>query len=78
MIDTTGKVREIDLGIHGGKVNIGSYELYGQLYTDDHKLRNDEAEAVDDGIYFYVAPEQLDFPEDKLVSIILAECGISP
>lgn len=68
-------IREVYLpnnGVLGSFVNVAPIELETLLYDADNEFVSEEAEEIDEEIYFYANPDQFELPEEELVKIIKA------
>lgn len=66
-------VREITLPNYGN-VLIGITELNSLLINDKGGYASAEAKEIDQQIYYFVEPEELLLPQEKLVRVVVEQC----
>ena len=65
--------REINLPNYG-KVLISISELNSLLINDKGSYASAEAKEIDQQIYYFVEPEELLLPEEKLIRLVMEQC----
>lgn len=66
-------IRKIKLPIYGN-VLIGITELNSLLINDKGSYTSAEAKEIDQQIYYFVEPEELLLPEEKLIRLVMEQC----
>ncbi len=66
-------IREIELPNYGN-VLIGITELNSLLINDKGGYASAEAKEIDKQIYYFVEPEELLLPDDKLIRLVVEQC----
>lgn len=66
-------IMEIQLPTYGNVI-IGITELNSLLINDVGSYASAEAKEIDHQIYYFVEPEELLLPEEKLIRLVMEQC----
>lgn len=65
-------IREIDLP-EFGNVTISTLNLSNKLLNENSQYVSDKAQLIDEKIFYYLEPEQIELSDKKIANMILSE-----